>query len=154
MRKVVKIQGARDAGILNGWSMPAEAGEFARVNVIYGGNGSGKSTLARVFSQMTHKDPTDVALHIDIAGSDGGSRRVTDRSDGFWSRLRVFDKNFVQKNLLFDVNGRSDALPLRDGSADLVVARTAIGCAARRTDTDCAGRRRVVLSSLMVVGLS
>lgn len=112
MRRVVKVRGVNDAGILDGWSMPTSVEDFSRVNVIYGGNGSGKSTLARVLSQMTHDDPTDIALQVDVDVSGGGSRRVSDRSDSFWSRLRVFDKRFVKKNLLFDVNGRSDALPL------------------------------------------
>ncbi|KAA9087222.1 AAA family ATPase [Microbacterium radiodurans] len=112
MRRIVKVRGANDAGILDGWSMSTSVEDFSRVNVIYGGNGSGKSTLARVLSQMTHADPTDVALQVDVDVPSGGSRRVVDRSDSFWSRLRVFDKRFVKKNLLFDVNGRSDALPL------------------------------------------
>ena len=112
MRKIHKIIGVHSAGILDDWSMPAGTDDFARVNVIYGGNGSGKSTLARVFAQMTAQGPTDVELQVEVYGPDGTTRRVMDREDGFWSRLRVFNKEFVSRNLLFDVDGRSDALPL------------------------------------------
>ena len=112
MRKIVKIQGAKGAGLFDGWSMTAATEHFSRVNVIYGGNGSGKSTLARIFSHATNAIPTDIALHIEVSDSTDSVRRVTDRSDPFWARLRVFDKSFVEKNLLFDIDGRSDALPL------------------------------------------
>ncbi|WP_217134117.1 AAA family ATPase [Leucobacter chinensis] len=112
MRKITKVQGSQHAGILQGWSMPNGVEDLARVNVIYGGNGSGKSTLARVFSEMTTTEPSDTVLHVDVHDAAATRRQVTDRSDPFWSRLRVFDKQFVRKNLLFDVNNRSDALPL------------------------------------------
>lgn len=112
MRKVTRVQGSQHAGILDGWSMPSSVEDLARINVIYGGNGSGKSTLARVLSQMTSEEPSDTVLHIDVHDAAATKRQVSDRSDPFWSRLRVFDKQFVSKNLLFDLNGRSDALPL------------------------------------------
>ena len=112
MRKIHKISGARGAGILDGWSMSVATDDLARVNVIYGGNGSGKSTLARVFAQMSGQDLTDVGVQLDVSGPNGTTRRVTDRSDSFWSRVRVFNKEFVSRNLMFDVEGRSDALPL------------------------------------------
>lgn len=92
--------------------MPSSVEDLARINVIYGGNGSGKSTLARVLSQMTTEEPSDTVLHVDVHDAAATKRQVSDRSDPFWSRLRVFDKQFVRKNLLFDLNGRSDALPL------------------------------------------
>lgn len=92
--------------------MSAGTNEFARVNVIYGGNGSGKSTLARVFAQMSGRDLTDVEVQLDESGPDRTTRRVIDRADSFWSRVRVFNKDFVSRNLLFDVEGRSDVLPL------------------------------------------
>ena len=112
MRRIHKIDGAQGAGILDGWSMPADADDFARVNVIYGGNGSGKSTLAHVFDEMAGQGSTNVGVQVEVSGPDGGTRRVTDRADSFWSRLRVFNKEFVSRNLRFDVDGRSDALPL------------------------------------------
>ncbi|MDO4254650.1 MAG: AAA family ATPase [Kocuria sp.] len=112
LRKVTKVQGSQHAGILDGWSMPSSVEDLARINVIYGGNGSGKSTLARVLSQMTTEEPSDTVLHVDVHDAEATKRQVSDRSDPFWSRLRVFDKQFVSKNLLFDLNGRSDALPL------------------------------------------
>lgn len=112
MRKITKVQGSQHAGILQGWSMPSGVEDLARVNVIYGGNGSGKSTLARVLSEMTTTEPSDTVLHVDVHDAAAPRRQVTDRSDPFWSRLRVFDKQFVHRNLLFDVNNRSDALPL------------------------------------------
>ncbi len=112
MRRIRKISGARGAGLLDGWSMPAETNDFARINVVYGGNGSGKSTLARVFAEMCEPDSTDVNVQLEESGPDGTTRRVIDRADSFWSRVRVFNADYVSRNLLFDVEGRSDALPL------------------------------------------
>lgn len=112
MRKITRVQGSQHAGILQGWSMPSGVEDLARINVIYGGNGSGKSTLARVLSEMTTDELSDTVLHIEVHDAASTRRQVTDRSDPFWSQLRVFDKRFVSKNLLFDINGRSDALPL------------------------------------------
>lgn len=92
--------------------MPTGA-DFSRVNVIYGGNGSGKSTLARVFATMTEEGRSDdVAVDADVSEPDGKTRRVADRADNYWSRVRVFNKEFVSRNLSFDVEGRSDARPL------------------------------------------
>lgn len=112
MRKITKVQGSQYTGILDGWSMPNSVEDLARINVIYGGNGSGKSTLARVLSETTTQEPSDTVLHVDVHDAGTSKRQVSDRSDPFWSRLRVFDKQFVNKNLLFDINGRSDARPL------------------------------------------
>lgn len=92
--------------------MAAETNDFERINVVYGGNGSGKSTLARVFAEMSEKHSTDVEVQLDVSGPDGTTRRVIDRADSFWSRVRVFNADFVSRNLMFDVGGRSDALPL------------------------------------------
>ncbi|WP_413334797.1 AAA family ATPase [Brevibacterium sp. GP-SGM9] len=92
--------------------MSAGTDDFARVNVIYGGNGSGKSTLARVFAQMSGRDLTDLEVQLEESGPDRTTRRIKDRADSFWSRVRVFNKDFVSRNLLFDVEGRSDVLPL------------------------------------------
>lgn len=112
MRKIHKITGSQSAGFLDGWSMPVGAKDLERINVIYGGNGSGKSTLARVFAKMAGQDLTDLGVQVDVSEPDGTTRRVTDRTDNFWSRVRVFNKDFVRRNLLFNVEGRSDVLPL------------------------------------------
>lgn len=109
MRRIVKVAGP---GIFDQWAPSSEVEDFSRVNVVYGGNGSGKSTLARAFSQMASDDPSHLVVSVEVIEPDGTTRRVTDRSDVFWSQVRVFDKNFVKKNLLFDVGGRSEALPL------------------------------------------
>lgn len=112
IRKIHKISGVQGAGILNGWSMPPGTKELDRINVIYGGNGSGKSTLARVFAQIAKQGSSAVDVHVEVSGPDETTRRVKDSEDSFWDRLRVFNKEFVDRNLLFDMDGRSDALPL------------------------------------------
>ncbi|WP_286931533.1 MULTISPECIES: AAA family ATPase [Aeromicrobium] len=109
MRRIVEVSGA---GIFDRWSPSSDVEDFSRVNVIYGGNGSGKSSLARAFSSMADDDHSGPGVIVEAMSPDGAARRVTDRSDAFWSRVRVFDKDFVKKNLLFDVGGRSEALPL------------------------------------------
>ncbi|MGV8856935.1 AAA family ATPase [Rhodoglobus sp.] len=109
IKKIVKVD---NIGIFQRWSPGSAAEDFARINVIYGGNGSGKSTLAQVFGKRAHGDANGAEIHIDVLDENGTQRRVSARDDPFWDRVRVFNKDFVKRSLLFDIEGRSDALPL------------------------------------------
>lgn len=104
--------------IFQGWK-PSGGVEFARVNLIYGQNGSGKSTLASLLQgcaayaadQSTERDnrhaeiiSADLQLDVcdpsDTSISGSSSISLGDRT--FWARVRVFNKDFVRRNLRFE----------------------------------------------------
>ncbi|QPL04898.1 MULTISPECIES: AAA family ATPase [Actinomyces] len=115
IHKIKKIDNYR---IFQGWK-PSGVVEFARVNVIYGQNGSGKSTLASLLQgcadyaadQSTergtrHTEVISAGLQLEVcdpsdtSASGNSSISLDDRK--FWARVRVFDKDFVRRNLRFE----------------------------------------------------
>ena len=89
--------------------------EFVRVNLIYGQNGSGKSTFASLLagcaanaiaeskSRGSDNDEANSGLQI-LATCDAGSSSFQISFDNreFWSRVRVFNKDFVHRSLRFE----------------------------------------------------
>lgn len=114
--------------IFQNWK-PDGGVEFARVNLIYGQNGSGKSTLANLLagcaanacseseSRDGDNDEANSGLQL-LATQDAGlSSFPIDLDDReFWGRVRVFNKDFVRKNLRFEeANGPQPAALLTIG---------------------------------------
>lgn len=114
--------------IFQNWK-PDGGVEFARVNLIYGQNGSGKSTLANLLagcaanacseseSRDGNNDEANSGLQL-LATQDAGlSSFPIDLDDReFWGRVRVFNKDFVRKNLRFEeANGPQPAALLTIG---------------------------------------
>lgn len=104
--------------IFQGWR-PSGGVEFARVNLIYGQNGSGKSTLASLLqgcAAYAADQPTERDNRHDEIVSAGLQLEVCDPSDTstsgklsislddrtFWARVRIFNKEFVHRNLRFE----------------------------------------------------
>lgn len=104
--------------IFQNWK-PSGGVEFGRVNLIYGDNGSGKSTLASLlqgcakyandeFAANDHEcaEITAAGLEIEVcegSGSEGSGNAVIGWGDRvFWERVRVFNKDFVRRNLRFE----------------------------------------------------
>ncbi len=103
IRRIKKIDNYR---IFQGWKQSCDS-EFARVNVIYGQNGSGKSTIADLMLGCAEGDheASDAGVVLEVnAGSDKISY-VTASCDSFWKRVRVFNKEFIRRNLAFDATG-------------------------------------------------
>jgi hypothetical protein len=111
IRKVERIKNYR---IFQNWK-PDGSVEFARVNLIYGQNGSGKSTFASLLAgcaanaatesepQSDSNDATNSGLQL-LAAHDAGKSffQVGVDNRDFWGRVRVFNKDFVHRNLRFE----------------------------------------------------
>lgn len=101
IRAIKKISNYR---IFQNWK-PGGGVEFARTNLIYGQNGSGKSTLTSLLLGCATgtQEALDAGMVLDVEDAAGRQSEVTGRtSPEFWSRVRVFNKEFVQRNLAFE----------------------------------------------------
>lgn len=125
IHKINKVDNYR---IFQNWK-PDGGVEFARVNLIYGQNGSGKSTLANLLagcaanacseseSRDGNNDEANSGLQL-LATQDAGLSSFPIDLDNreFWGRVRVFNKDFVRKNLRFEeANGPQPAALLTIG---------------------------------------
>lgn len=98
---------------------PSGGVEFARVNLIYGQNGSGKSTLASLLQgcaayvadqtaerDTRHAEVSNAGLQVEVCDpsdtSTSGNSAISLDDRTFWARVRVFNKDFVRRNLRFE----------------------------------------------------
>lgn len=99
IRRIKKIDSYR---IFREWKGDS-VDNFVRVNVIYGQNGSGKSTLASLFQDCASTEARVSRPNIELEVETGGHcSTVTADDTAFWSRIRVFNKQFIERNLAFN----------------------------------------------------
>ncbi|NQX27739.1 AAA family ATPase [Microbacteriaceae bacterium VKM Ac-2854] len=110
---ITRIRKVQDYRVFQRWTDDRRATDFARVNLLYGTNGSGKSTLASLLRSCAASDAAAAQSKIELAASiDGVESTVTHATEGFWSRVQVFNAEYVYENLRFDDSQgpRSDSL--------------------------------------------
>lgn len=110
---ITRIRKVDDYRVFQRWTDDRRATDFARINLLYGTNGSGKSTLASLLRSCAASDAAAAQSKIELAASiDGVESAVTHATEGFWSRVQVFNAEYVHENLRFDDNQgpRSDSL--------------------------------------------
>lgn len=106
IKRIIRLDGI---GLFQRWRPGSESADFERINVLYGANGTGKSSVAQAFSEASTESSGSTA-HVSILDS-GSLRPVTTNEDAFWTRVRVFNQNYIADNLSFGAE-RSEAAPL------------------------------------------
>ncbi|GAA3945392.1 AAA family ATPase [Microbacterium soli] len=110
---ITRIRKVHDYRAFQRWTDDGRATDFARINLLYGTNGSGKSTLASLLRSCAASDAEAAQSKIELAATiDGVESTVTHATEGFWSRVQVFNAEYVHENLRFDDSQgpRSDSL--------------------------------------------
>lgn len=86
-------------GLYKNFTWPGNLKPFSRVNILYGRNYSGKTTLSRVFDCVAqgelHKDYKDAKFGL----TDDREHTVTNRKLGTDHKVRVYNSDFVNRNL-------------------------------------------------------
>lgn len=95
------------------WRSSSSDLQYERVNLVYGVNGSGKSTLAALLHEAARGKASASGLVVEVDDGNGGTRPVSSDNDAFWQKVRVFNREYVERTLRFDhEDGTSHAPPL------------------------------------------
>ncbi|WP_096024493.1 AAA family ATPase [Campylobacter lanienae] len=97
-----------------------ELNEFGKINIIYGHNGAGKTTLSRIIRSFETKELPqgydDIKFKIQINSDNYFSETDIKNAD---FEVRVYNRDFVNKNLNFLINGENSGSILSFQSAIL-----------------------------------
>lgn len=97
-----------------------ELNEFGKINIIYGHNGAGKTTLSRIIRSFETKELPqgydDIKFKIQINSNNYFSETDIKNAD---FEVRVYNRDFVNKNLNFLINGENSGSILSFQSAIL-----------------------------------
>ncbi|WP_086245143.1 AAA family ATPase [Campylobacter devanensis] len=97
-----------------------ELDEFGKINIIYGHNGAGKTTLSRIIRSFETKELPqgydDIKFEIQINSDNYFSETDIKNAD---FEVRVYNRDFVNKNLNFLINGENSGSILSFQSAIL-----------------------------------
>ena len=101
LKSIQKIKGL---GVFNDYVMPAGTAEFGVKNLIYGWNYSGKTTLSRLISLLEHKKPDPDLPNVSFSISTDAD--VINEANFQTSLVvcRVFNSDFITKNINFTGN--------------------------------------------------
>jgi len=136
--KITRIRKIHDYRVFQRWSDDTRTNNFERVNLLYGTNGSGKSTLASLLRSCAASDAEAARAKLEVTASiDGTEHIVTHATEAFWSRVQVFNAEYVLENLRFDDSQgpRSGSL-LTLGKANVDAELELAAAQRRRADVD------------------
>jgi len=117
IKGVTRIKGF---GIFDNYTKPVGIEPFAERNIIYGWNYSGKTTFSRLFhcleSKALHEDYPDAEFTVE---ADGTLPITQDNLHTDTKSVRVFNSDFVAKNLSWDGNTFAPILLLGEESIEI-----------------------------------
>ena len=112
MKKLLTIKRVNDFRSLQGWVSDSDLRPFAHYNVIFGVNWSGKSTLAALLAKASGDEDWTSGLEVLVEVDGTRSRSINRPGDPFWESIRVFNIDYVERNLRFEDDSGSSAVPL------------------------------------------
>jgi wobble nucleotide-excising tRNase len=101
MNRLLSIKRVSDYRAMQSWTPPADLREFCQYNVIFGVNGTGKSTIASLLRNAITDDAWSSGMEVGVQVEEQEPRNVSGHTDPFWSCVRVFNNEYVEKNLRF-----------------------------------------------------
>lgn len=101
--RIRRIKKIGDYRAFTNWSDGGRPNDFQRVNLVYGTNGSGKSTLASLLRDAATGATLSPVPQLELEVETAGTKSTISETDAmFWSRVRVFNGDYVRENLRFD----------------------------------------------------
>src|ERR1035437_9016560 len=112
MNRLLSIKSVFDYRAMQSWTPAADLREFSKYNVIFGVTGAGKSTVASLLRDATTDDTWSSGMEAVIQLDEQEPREVSGHTDPFWACVRVFNSEYVEKNLRFadDTGGTTEPL--------------------------------------------
>lgn len=131
MNRLLSIKSVSDYRAMQSWTPAADLREFSKYNVIFGVNGTGKSMVASLLRNATTDDAWSSGMEAVVQLDEQDPRDVSGHTDPFWACVRVFNSEYVEKNLRFanETGGTTEPLLVlgeqRVGAEEERVAATA-----------------------------
>lgn len=105
---LLRINRVDDFRALQAWTPGSGLRDFSKYNLVFGTNGSGKSTIAALLHDAATEGAWPTGLQVGIR-IDEAERTISNQTDMFWDRVRVFDRDYVDRNFKFDGDSGSTA---------------------------------------------
>ncbi len=103
---IKRITHVKDFRCYQNWRPHDNVNVFARLNLVYAPNGTGKSTFAELLSGVPKDKQWSHGMKAVI--QPGDDPKKTDTIDGpghwIWDNVRLFNAEYVRRNLRFDAN--------------------------------------------------
>ncbi|XKK39981.1 AAA family ATPase [Nocardiopsis sp. ARC36] len=101
---IKRITYVRNFRCYQGWKQHRKAVDFQQLNLIYAPNGTGKSTFAELLSGVPQDKLWSHGMRARIQPGDASSNfeEVQDSGHWIWDYVRLFNAEYVRKNLRFD----------------------------------------------------
>ncbi len=122
MATIATIKTLSGVGILSDKAARENIPPFRRYNLVYGFNGSGKSTLSRVFACLEagkHHENLPTNCIFEIALDDGATFKAPNALGGLENRIRVFNQDFIARNLRWQEGRASSIFYISEEQSDL-----------------------------------
>ena len=145
MATISTIKTLSGVGVLADKAAREDIPPFRQLNLVYGFNGSGKSTLSRLFACLEagkfHEDlPEDCSF--EIALDDGETFKAPKKLGGLESHVRVFNEDFIARNLEWKEGRASSIFYISEEQSDLAAElRAAQQTLAEKKQSRDAGKR-------------
>lgn len=122
MAAIATIKTLSGVGVLADKAARDDIPPFRQFNLVYGFNGSGKSTLSRLFACLEegkHHGNLPSGCSFEIALDGGATFKAPNALGGLESHVRVFNEDFIARNLEWKEGRASSIFYISEEQSDL-----------------------------------